>query len=247
MRLFQYIQGNNEEGMKIKMTVPVTMLMRPGKEPGSVSPKTRTMSFFIPFKHQEDAPAPSASDVQLSIDEPFCAYVKVYGGWSSVSKVQENYKSLVAALKRDGLGDDFHTDVIYSAAYDEPFKVSNRHNELWLISRRRTPKVSPHLRIPEPSSLEPKDGASESSGEEPSNNKSPKFCDGHDCPYFYEKKLNISGRNVTDYTLRCYPKPYKWVSTTVEGKLLMPLSLVPACAISTSKSISVRIIVWEPA
>lgn len=221
MRLFKYIQGNNEEGMKIKMTVPVTMLMRPGKKSGSVSPEKRTMSFFIPFKHQEDAPAPSASDVQLSIAEPFCAYVKVYGGWSTASKVEENYQSLVAALKRDGLRDDFHTDAFYSASYDEPWKMAKRRNELWLTSIKRTPKISPQLRVPESSSSERKEDASESSSKEPSSKRSPKFCGDHDCPDFYEKKLNISGRNVTDYTLRCYPKPYQWVSTTVEGKLLM--------------------------
>ena len=55
----------------------------------------------------------------------------------------------------------------------------------------------------------------------PSTKPTPKFCGEHDCPYFYEKKFNISDKNVTDYTLRCYPKPYKWVSTTVQGNLFI--------------------------
>ena len=42
----------------------------------------------------------------------------------------------------------------------------------------------------------------------------PRFCGDYDCPDFYEEKLNISSK---DYTLRCYPKPYKWVSTTFNG------------------------------
>ena len=42
----------------------------------------------------------------------------------------------------------------------------------------------------------------------------PRFCGDHDCPEFHEKKLNGSSK---DYTLRCYPKPYKWVSTTFNG------------------------------
>lgn len=42
----------------------------------------------------------------------------------------------------------------------------------------------------------------------------PRFCGDYDCPNFYEKKLNVSSK---DYTLRCYPKPYKWVSTTFNG------------------------------
>ena len=48
------------------------------------------------------------------------------------------------------------------------------------------------------------------------------FCGKYDCPDFYEEKLNISGRIVTDYKLRCYPKPYKWVATTYDGKYLKP-------------------------
>lgn len=52
---------------------------------------------------------------------------------------------------------------------------------------------------------------------EPSTKKSPPaFCDSHDCPEFYEVK-----QDATDYTLRCYPKSYRWVSTTVTGKVLI--------------------------
>ena len=208
-RLFNYIQGNNEKKMKIKMTVPVTMQMAPGKTPSSLSEDNRIMSFFIPFKHQKDAPTPSADDVRLTYVEPFCAYVMVYGGWSNKWKVQRNYKALVAALKRDGLGEDFRTDAVYSAGYDGPSKIFNRHNEIWLVSKKHSPESTPQ---PEVETVEP--------STEPPAVDSPKFCDGHDCPYFYEKELNVSDR---DYTLRCYPKPYKWVSTTFEGTFLMRL------------------------
>ena len=52
---------------------------------------------------------------------------------------------------------------------------------------------------------------------EPSAKKSPPaFCDSHDCPEFYEVK-----QDSTSYTLRCYPKPYRWVSTSVTGKDLI--------------------------
>ena len=139
-RLFRYIQGNNERKMKIKMTVPVTMQMQPSEtESDSFCKENYTMSFFIPFKHQKDAPAPSEDDVHLTDTEPFCAYVMVYGGWSNRDKVKKNYKALVAALKRDGLDDDFRTDVFYTAGYDDPMKVKNRHNEIWLISKQHNP------------------------------------------------------------------------------------------------------------
>ena len=50
---------------------------------------------------------------------------------------------------------------------------------------------------------------------EPSATKSPSvFCGSHDCPEFYEVK-----QEATSYTLRCYPKSYRWVSTSVTGKV----------------------------
>ena len=107
MRLFKYITDNNKEQMEIKMTVPVTMQMKTSENSDSL--EYRTMSFFIPFKHQRDAPIPSADDVSLTVDKPFCAYVKVYGGWANREKIESNYKTLAEALKRDGLGDDFST------------------------------------------------------------------------------------------------------------------------------------------
>jgi len=52
---------------------------------------------------------------------------------------------------------------------------------------------------------------------EPSAKKSPPaFCDSHDCPEFYEVK-----QDATSYTLRCYPESYRWVSTSVNGKVLI--------------------------
>ena len=140
-RLFRYIQGGNAEQMKINMTVPVTMKMQP-LQSGSGSQfveKNYTMSFFIPFKHQEDAPAPSADNVMLTNVQPFCAYVKEYGGFSNMRKVAMYYKELAASLKKHNLEDDFYTNMFYTAGYDSPYKLFKRHNEIWLVSKSRNP------------------------------------------------------------------------------------------------------------
>lgn len=122
------------------MTVPVAMQIQPDTKSESFCKNNFTMSFFIPFKHQKDAPAPSEDNVHLTVFQPFCAYVKVYGGFSNMKKVEQHYNELVEALKRDGLGDDdFRTDAIYSAGYDSPWKILNRHNEIWLISKKQIP------------------------------------------------------------------------------------------------------------
>ena len=126
--------------MKIKMTVPVAMQIQPDPESESFCKNNYTMSFFIPFKHQKDAPAPSEDTVHLSVFQPFCAYVRVYGGFSNMKMVEKHYNELVKSLKRDGLGEeDFRTDAIYSAGYDGPWKFLFRHNEIWLISTNRNP------------------------------------------------------------------------------------------------------------
>ena len=127
--------------MKIKMTVPVTNQIQLDTESESFCKNNFTMSFFIPFEHQKNAPAPSADDVHLTVVKPFCAYVRVYGGWSNMWKVEQHYKALVTALKRDGLENDFHTDMMYSAGYDKPMKLLNRHNEIWLVSKKQIPKT----------------------------------------------------------------------------------------------------------
>lgn len=257
-RLFSYIQGNNEEQMKIKMTVPVTMQIHPDTKTESFSKNDYTMSFFIPFKHQKDAPAPFAEDVQLTVVQPFCAYVRVYGGRSNITMIEENYKALVEDLKTNGLGDDFRTDMIYSAGYNDPKSVK-QHNEIWLVSKRQNPaplpenekaqstfgkyfgkicgklsfkdidflsmtkKVMSKLPFIKPGAESP-----EPSTETSVNKSSPAFCGSNDCPDFYEVKLK-----ATDYTLRCYPERYRWVSTTVTGKPL--IEVLPHFALKRMK------------
>ena len=224
--------------MKIKMTVPVTMQIQPDTKSESFSKNDYTMSFFIPFKHQKDAPAPSAEDVQLTDVQPFCAYVRVYESPSNIKVIEENYKILVEDLKTNGLGDDFRTDMMYSAGYSKPW-IKKQHNEIWLVSKRQNPAP-----LPENENVQSTFGMylkkivdklrskyiSISSmtkkimsklpfyrpGAEPSSKWPPAFCGSNDCPNFYEVKLN-----ATDYTLRCYPKRYRWVSTTVSGKPLI--------------------------
>ena len=72
------------------------------------------------------------------------------------------------------------------------------------VVQQIAPKLPPIIKRLLP--LKPEAETTESSG------RSPKFCSKYDCPYFYKEKLN-----VTDYEVRCYPKPYKWVTTNIEG------------------------------
>lgn len=132
--------------MKINMTVPVTNSMQlEDPESNTFYKMNFTMSFFIPYKHQEDAPAPSEEDVHLSVVQPFCAYVKVYGGFSNIRKVKENYDALVRSLKRDELDGDISTDTFYTAGYNSPRELFNRRNEIWIVSKTHSPNSSEEI------------------------------------------------------------------------------------------------------
>uniref|UniRef100_A0A8C3RKV7 Heme-binding protein 2 n=1 Tax=Chelydra serpentina TaxID=8475 RepID=A0A8C3RKV7_CHESE len=135
MKLFNYIQGKNEKGMKIEMTAPVTCHVEPGAGPFCES--TITVSFYIPSVHQADPPKPSESDIFFENRPAMTVFVRSFGGYSSATKNQEELLTLAESLKRDGKV--FDEKVYYTAGYDSPFKLLNRHNEVWLIKRNGNP------------------------------------------------------------------------------------------------------------
>ncbi|XP_077669244.1 heme-binding protein 2 isoform X3 [Eretmochelys imbricata] len=100
MKLFDYIQGKNEKGMKIEMTAPVTCHVEPGAGPFCES--TITVSFYIPSDHQADPPKPSESDSFIENRPEMTVFVRSFGGYSSATKNQEELLTLAENLKRDG-------------------------------------------------------------------------------------------------------------------------------------------------
>ena len=160
----------------------------------------------------------------------------MYEDRSNIAMVEKNYKALLEDLESNGLGDDFRTDVIYSAGYNAPWSLK-QHSEIWLISKKQSP--APLLENKNVQStfgkyfgkllgkMPSKDIDFTSMAKYVMSNlpfrkpgaetkSPPSFCSRYDCPEFYEVKLN-----ATDYTLRCYPHRYRWVSTTVTGKPLI--------------------------
>uniref|UniRef100_A0A8C0GUA9 Heme binding protein 2 n=1 Tax=Chelonoidis abingdonii TaxID=106734 RepID=A0A8C0GUA9_CHEAB len=122
--------GKNDKGMKIEMTAPVTCHVERGAGPFCES--TITVSFYIPsdiklihLSHQ--------SDIFIE-NRPEMIVLLSFEGYSSATKNQEE---LAERLKRDGKV--FDEKVYYTAGYDSPFKLLNRHNEVWLIKRNGNP------------------------------------------------------------------------------------------------------------
>ncbi|KAM4772068.1 heme-binding protein 2 isoform 2-T2 [Rhinophrynus dorsalis] len=131
MRLFNYIQGNNER-IKVEMTAPVTTYEEPGAGPACES--TITVSFYVPAEHQDDPPKPSEAHTFIEERPQTTVYVRCFGGFTNAAKNQEHLLQLSDSLKRDGKA--FDENVYYTAGYDSPFKLLNRHNEVWLIAKQ---------------------------------------------------------------------------------------------------------------
>lgn len=142
-KLFNYIQGDNDKGVKIAMTAPVLTHVRDAdKKENTINVQ---MNFFVPPSKVKDIPQPSASDVSIATQPPMCVYVITYGGWQmGVSKKLWQMKQrLVEGLTKKGLEDTYDADAgMFFAGYDAPYKLWNRHNEVMVLKKKTSPKIN---------------------------------------------------------------------------------------------------------
>ncbi|XP_008297872.1 heme-binding protein 2 [Stegastes partitus] len=128
-KLFNYIQGENEAGMKIEMTTPVLVKI-PDKKI-FFEETDYTMSFLLPAEHQMNPPSPTDENVYIHDTPDMKVYVLSYGGWMmswidqmKAKKLGEMLDSNKAKYKKG-----FH----YGVGYNSPMKLLNRHNEVWMV------------------------------------------------------------------------------------------------------------------
>ena len=124
-KLFNYISGNNEESQEIKMTVPVTQVIKN---------ENMTMQFYLPLKFNKDnAPKPSNSDIKiLTIESGYYAVIK-YSGRSSDKNFLKNKDILEKQLIQDNI------KIIsppIRASYNSPFTLPmlKRNEVMYRIS-----------------------------------------------------------------------------------------------------------------
>ncbi|KAM3603331.1 uncharacterized protein V6R79_020497 [Siganus canaliculatus] len=130
-RLFNYIQGKNQNKVKVDMTAPVSCLVNPGAGPACES--QFTVSFYVPEEHQADPPEPSDSEVFVEHRKEFTAYVRTFGGFANEKMRRDELLKLLESLQRDGV--QYVDQPFYSAGYDSPFKLTNRRNEVWVLKK----------------------------------------------------------------------------------------------------------------
>jgi hypothetical protein len=114
------------------MTVPVRAKVVPGSGPFCKS--NFTVSFFVPFAYQNGtAPRPSSDNVYLETTPALKVYVTSFGGFGLSPVVTAKAKNLTDVLERDGKA--IESDHYYFAGYDSPFRLTGRHNEVWIVAK----------------------------------------------------------------------------------------------------------------
>ncbi|XP_053736264.1 heme-binding protein 2 isoform X1 [Synchiropus splendidus] len=130
-RLFNYIQGNNQNKTKVEMTAPVTCRVEPGAGPACES--NFTVSFYVPEQFQAEPPAPTEPSVFIETRKEFTAYVRTFGGFANEEMKKKELVNLLESLRRDAV--PFVEQPYYTAGYDSPFKLTNRRNEVWILKQ----------------------------------------------------------------------------------------------------------------
>eukprot|EP00232_Nephroselmis_pyriformis_P029436 CAMPEP_0182864322 /NCGR_PEP_ID=MMETSP0034_2-20130328/7109_1 /TAXON_ID=156128 /ORGANISM="Nephroselmis pyriformis, Strain CCMP717" /LENGTH=225 /DNA_ID=CAMNT_0024996577 /DNA_START=45 /DNA_END=718 /DNA_ORIENTATION=- len=125
-RLFEYISGANDGGVKIPMAAPVAVTVIPG--PGPACESEFNVAFFLPFASQADPPAPTSALLRHVTVAPFTGYVLPYGGFSNEATMLGHAQELAGQLDAGGVSYDKNSFVFMG--YDSPFRVVGRHNEI---------------------------------------------------------------------------------------------------------------------
>ncbi|XP_069810476.1 heme-binding protein 2-like [Dendropsophus ebraccatus] len=126
--IFQYFNGSNSAGLKMKPTVPL-VIMVPGNQTVNL-----TMSAFL-SESLKNPPKPLKSTLSLHKYPEASLYVRSFGGFAS----KEDFATHISALAEELTTLDLPFDDSFVACniYDPPEKRSDRHNEVWLLAIKK--------------------------------------------------------------------------------------------------------------
>jgi len=148
-RLFSYITGNNEQKVKIPMTVPVFCPLE--KDPSGGYTQNYKMMFWLPQKYQclNCPPKPSSDDVRITMWGERIAYVRIYGWWAFESLIKYNENKLRESLNVAGVrgGVDYDPSIVYSASYNSPWEIFGRHNEVMFMQMQHSNDATQQIKI----------------------------------------------------------------------------------------------------
>jgi len=127
LRLFAYLGGENDQGLRLDMPVPVSIEYHQNE-----TETVFTACFFIQEEHQAQAPVPTNPMVQLKQRPEMTVFTRKFGGFATS---ESDWLSEASALRTllTRAGKTVRADLMYWNAYDAPFKFWNRRNEVWLL------------------------------------------------------------------------------------------------------------------
>lgn len=67
-------------------------------------------------------------------------YVSSFGGYAKEGTIVKTANDLLEALQNRGA--DFIEDSYFFCGYDNPFRVVNRHNEVWFVEKNTSVSIS---------------------------------------------------------------------------------------------------------
>eukprot|EP00088_Acartia_fossae_P007128 TRINITY_DN13314_c0_g1_i2.p1 TRINITY_DN13314_c0_g1~~TRINITY_DN13314_c0_g1_i2.p1 ORF type:complete len:201 (-),score=36.77 TRINITY_DN13314_c0_g1_i2:115-696(-) len=127
-QLFDYIDGQNDQGVKIPMTAPVTLRILPGEGPNCEG--NFTMSFFIPMAFQENTPVPNNPDIYIEERPAMNVAALRFPGFPGDIDFSIKAAELYELATAEGVN---VADVpLWTAGYSGPNVIINRRNEVWL-------------------------------------------------------------------------------------------------------------------
>lgn len=77
-----------------------------------------------------NVPKPTGSGVFISSLPAMEVYVLSYGGWSNPTTEREKATELIKTL--EAAKEPFSNQYWFTAGYDSPYQLANRHNEVWV-------------------------------------------------------------------------------------------------------------------
>ncbi|KAJ8384658.1 hypothetical protein AAFF_G00199900 [Aldrovandia affinis] len=129
-RLYKYITGANEEGVKINMTAPI--LVKIPEERRMWKATVYTLSFLLPSAYQESPPEPTNEKVYFTDMPDMTVYVRSYGGW--ILSVTSGLQSHLLRKDLNTAHASYNNSFNFAVGYDSPMKLLHRHNEVWYVS-----------------------------------------------------------------------------------------------------------------
>ena len=127
--LRSYLNGENIGKVKIRMTTP--LLLRFGFHHKSLRMHAH---IWIPLQDIAKLPAPVNPKLHFVETEDYCVYVRSFDGviTSYNKQIEMERIKLTYDLDLAGFNGTYKNNVYWFAAYDPPWKVYRRHNEIWL-------------------------------------------------------------------------------------------------------------------